>query len=200
MPDVEWYDHPLAPKLAILNMLGLFVCSYIAVSLRAILHHIGLMREIGRLRLASLYLPPLAILKFRELTNFNFFLSCNYSIGIILFVIMSDLQSPIVVGALVVMSLFSFAIVLVPYWFLVQRLRLETEELIDYLTKSYVRRSVDPEVGEHGEGIRGLIDMIDMAARLPTGMYELQLGLGNVVATAAVSIAVSYFKLEQGGP
>lgn len=40
-----------------------------------------------------------------------------------------------------------------------------------------------------------LLDMINMVTRLPIGMYELKLGLGNVIATAVVAGIIGYVKV-----
>ena len=195
MPDKDWYSEPLAPILVILSLIGFFVLSSIAISSRFIFLHVGLMRAIGKLPLATFYSVPLAVLLFRSLTNSNLFIAVNYSVGVLLLVTIADLHSRIVVSILALLIAFSMLIVIVPYLYLVRRINTEARLLIKHLSAKYIEEATAAGNGARDKSLHDLLDMINMVTRLPIGMYELKLGLGNVIATAVVAGIIGYVKV-----
>jgi hypothetical protein len=202
MPSAAWYREPLLAKLLILNLIGLFVSSYIAVSLRTIIRTMGLMKSLGNLRLASAYSPQVAVMKFRDLANFHGLLAATYSIGVILGFIVAPV-SVLTYGILSILTLASAGIILVPYYFLVRRVRAARQELEQHIIQIYL---ADELVGKghldlSGEGLEHLKRMHELTSlvkdiqTLPVWLYEIRLGVGNVLFTYAVAAVIAYLKL-----
>ena len=89
------------------------------------------------------------------------------------------------------MSLF---IVALPYLYFSRKLRLELDVLIDHLLSASALSK--GTFGSDNKELQTMLEVVALIKDLPSGIYELRLGIGNAVVTTLIGLAVGYLKLQ----
>lgn len=204
MPDPRWYEPPIYPKLLILDIMGLVIVSDVAVSLRAVLLHCLLIREIASSDLASAFCLRPAVVRFQRLTVFSFQLSLHYSVGVWLFVLVAvnafTLVSLLIIS---ILALGAVALTLIPYWFLSRRIVFTRTRLTDQLLEAYLaqlnRREQPGGSPTYRFVIKNIAEMedyfgsaVNKVRSISTWQHAFGLSLINPLVTALVA-AAKYF-------
>ncbi len=194
MPSSLWYHNTSFNKLIIPAIVWTIAIFFIILTIRGFVAYIQLMKFIGDLNFRSLYVVPIAALRFRKLTNFNFTVSICYSVGVLLVLSAFNLKSRYAVAIIAALVSISFLIVSLPYLYFSRRLRAEVDKLIDHVLGANLFSKSD--FGAQDRDIRAMLEVVNLIKDLPSGIYELRLGAGNAVITTLLALAVGYLKLQ----
>ena len=194
MPSSLWYHNASFNKLWIPSAVWTIAIFFITISIRGFIAYLQLMKLIGSLNFKSPYVVPIAALRFRKVTNFNFTVSICYSVGVLLILVAININSRYAIAIIIALASVSFSIVALPYLYFSRKLRIELDTLIDQVLNTNLFGKSD--FGAEGKDIHTMVEVVSLIKDLPSGIYELRLGVGNAAITTLLALAVGYLKLQ----